>query len=323
MNKLTFILFLGLINLLPAQNFNIDHLYPIEGMHSFFEFETTYMGYAKVRGNFGNFYGSIYYNPESLSQTSVSFQIEVESIDTNNDWRDRDLKSDNWFLAEQYPHITFTSTRVEAEGKGLRVKGNLTVKETTKSISFLIAPAVGVIEDMRGDHQVIFTGSYTLNRKEYGVMGDNWSQVKEGIVALSDEVKVSFSLLGKQIKEDNFKNFLRNENRPPGAIYAAYKTEGLSGAFKRFEALKKETEINANALNMVGYMLMKQQKHEEALSLMQRNQAEFPEEANVYDSLGEVYARMGNLPESKKQYRKALELDPNNMNAAEALKHLN
>lgn len=323
MKKITLIILIGigLACQLTGQAFNIEHLYPIETIHSYFEFETTYMGYAKVRGNFGNFYGSVYYNPEDPSQTSVTFRIDVESIDTNNDWRDKDLKSGNWFLAEQFPHINFTSKRVQADAEGLQVNGDLTIKETTKNISFVIAPAIGVIKDMRGDHQVIFTGSYTLNRKEFGIMGKNWSQVKEGIAALSDEVTISFSLLGKQMKADNFKNFLRNEKRPPGAIYAAYKTEGLEGAIKRFEVLKNETEVKPDALTRVAYMLLQQDKDKEAMALMELNQKEFPEDANAHDLRAEIYAKMGDFKKAKEAYQKSLALDPNNMNAAEALKH--
>ena len=101
--KNVYFLFIAVLFLNPslnAQPFDVEHLYPIEGSHSFIQFEVTYMGYAKVRGNFSEFYGSIYYNPEAPDQTSVTFQIDVESIDTDNDWRDRDLKSGNWFLAD-------------------------------------------------------------------------------------------------------------------------------------------------------------------------------------------------------------------------------
>ncbi|MEO0337791.1 MAG: YceI family protein [Bacteroidota bacterium] len=319
---LLFFLSSVLLSTISAQTFNIDYLYPIEGSHSYFEFETTYMGYAKVRGSFSTFYGSIYYNPDQPTQTSVSFQIDVESIDTNNDWRDRDLKSKNWFLAEEFPHIHFSSSKVYPEGEGLRVEGALTVKETTKDISFMIAPAVGVIKDIRGDHQVIFTGSYTLNRKEYGVMGKNWSQVKEGIAALSDEVTINFSLLGKQVKEANFKNFLRNPKSPPGAIYVAYQDGGTNAAQEKFNTLKSEMEVNANAINMVAYMLYQQGKYEEALALLNFNQEEFPEEASVPNSIARVYAKMGKLGKAKAHYEKSLALDAKNMNAAEALKRL-
>ncbi len=319
----TFLFTIGYVVISNAQDFNIKHLYPIETDHSYLEFEVTYMGYAKVRGSFGSFYGSIYYDPENPEQTSVTFQIDVESIDTNNDWRDGDLKSGNWFLAEEFPHIRFSSSRVSSVTNGLSVTGDLTIKETTKAITFTIPPPLGVIKDMRDDHQVIFTGSHSLNRKEYGVMGKNWSQVKEGIAALSDDVKITFSLLGKQILEDNYQNFLRRETRPPGAIYAAYKAGGLEGALKRFDELKNENDIGATPLTMVAYMLTKQGKFQDAKSLLERNQKEYPEDGNVYDMLAEVHAELGDLKKTREFYKKAVELDPTNMNATEALKHLN
>ncbi|MEM9260802.1 MAG: YceI family protein [Bacteroidota bacterium] len=318
-----FILFALLSTCLAGQSFDTEHLYPIENSHSFVQFEVTYMGYAKFKGNFSDFYGSIYYNPTAPESTSVTFQVDVESIDTNNDWRDRDLKSGNWFLAETFPHIHFSSTGVRSSGKGLIVTGDLTIKETTKRIEFELPAPVSVV-DMRGDDQVIFTGEYTLNRKEYGVMGKNWSQVKEGIVALSDEVTIEFSLLGKQINEGNFSNFLRNPKSPPGAVYAAYKEGGLEVAIGKYESLKADTSftMNSRTLNMVGYMLAKQGKLAEAQTVFERNLSDFPEDGNAYDSLGELYAKMGKQAKATAHYRKSLALDPTNMNAAEALKHL-
>lgn len=306
-----------------SQSFDINNVYPIETDHSFIEFEITYFGYAKVKGSFSDFYGSIYFDKTNPSKTSITFQINVESIDTNNDWRDQDLKSKNWFLEEQFPHIKFTSTSARVNENELIVKGDLTIKETTKNISLNLPMPIVVDQDIRGDRQVIFTGSYTLNRKEYGVMGKNWSEVKEGIAALSDDVAIEFSLLGKQTKEDNFKNFLRSERTPHGAIYAAYKADGLDAAKMKFEDLQKDQDLGSSALNMVVYMLLAQGKKEDALDLMKINQKAFPEDPDVYDMMGEVYAHIGNLKEAKKSYQKTLELDAQNTNAAEILKHLN
>lgn len=323
-HRLFFLLLMLFATTLSAQSFSVDHLYPIEGSHSFIQFEATYMGYAKVRGNFGDFKGSIYYDPEAPDRTSVSFQIEVASIDTDNDWRDRDLQSDNWFLAEEYPYIQFTSTGVRRDGEQFLVSGDLTIKATTKRIEFRIPPPIGVIEDIRGDYQVIFVGEYTLNRKEYGVMGKNWSRIKEGIAALADEVTIEFSLLGKRIQPDNLSNFLRNPNAPPGGIYAAYTSDGIEAAISRYEEMAADTSVNLNAraLNLVGNMLMMQEKYADARVLMERNQRDFPEEGRLYDSLGELYAKMGEYDKATEYYRRALALDEGNMNAREALRHL-
>ena len=73
---------------------------------------------------------------------------------------------------------------------------------------------------------------------------------------------------------------------------------------------------------MVAYMLMNQDKDEEAVKLLELNQQTFPENANAYDSLGHVYAKMGKFKKAKEYYEKSVEMNPNNMNAVEVLKHL-
>ncbi len=325
MKKLTLPVFLFILFSVSvqAQKFDVGNLFPIDKGHSYVEFVATYMGYAKVRGNFGNFYGSIYYDPNNVNQTSVSFQIDVESINTNHDWRDKDLKSENWFGAEKFPHIKFISSKVQKEGEGLKVTGELTVKETTKTISFNMAPAIGVMQDTRGDDQVIFTGEYTLDRSEFGIKGERWSRIKEGIAAVSNKVSIEFSMLGKRFNERNLSNFLRNPKSPPGAVFAAYKEGGLDAALKQYDTLKSERDdLNSNALNLVAYMLMKQNKDKDALAIMERNQKEFPDVSNVYDSLGSIHAKMGKMKKAKDFYNKSLELNEKNFNAVEALKHL-
>ena len=305
-----------------AQDFKIGHVYPIETDHSYVEFEITFFGYAKVKGSFASFYGSIYHDEENPSETSITFQIDVNSINTNNEWRDTDLKSKNWFLEEEFPIIKFTSTKTEVQGAKLKVSGLLTVKETTKSITLDLAQPTIVSEDIRGDRQVIFVGSYTLNRKEFGVMGANWAEVKEGIAALSDSVTVEFSLIGKQIKEENFKNFLRRKTSPHGAIYASYNEGGIKSAISQCDELRDKEKLSSGALNMVIYMLLLQEKGDDALTLSKYNQKLYPNDADVYDMMGEVYANLNNLEAAKKQYEKAVELDPNNANAKEILKQL-
>jgi len=91
--------------------FDIQNVYPVENSHSYVEFSITYMGYAEVRGGFSDFDGTIVYDDGQPEHTSVTFRIGVESIDTGNDWRNRDLQSPGWFGAEEFPEITFSSSK--------------------------------------------------------------------------------------------------------------------------------------------------------------------------------------------------------------------
>ena len=303
---------------------SMDEFYQIDKAHSRVSFEVDYMGYAKVQGRFEDFSGTLRYLPEDLSALSISFQLKAESIDTDIEWRDNDLKSPNWFEVETYPIATFASTYVEEVNSGIAVTGTLSIKDVTKTITINMNPPSGVIEDIRGDMMAIFTGEFEIDRKEFHIMGKNWSLVKEGIAGVGDKVKVELSILGKQYHEGNLKNFVRNPQSPPGRIYQAYQEKGLENALEVFSSLQEdpESKLNSNAANLVGYLLIRQNKLADALQILTANQQAFPEEGNAMDSLAEAYARMGNMEKAVLYYGKSLEKDPENMNAKEKLRHL-
>jgi polyisoprenoid-binding protein YceI len=85
------------------------------------------------------------------------------------------LQKENYFNAEKYPTINFTSTSVAAGN----VTGNLTIKSVTKEINipYTVTPS--------GDGYV-FQGNFSINRKDFGVGG--------GSVVLSDHVDVSLKI---------------------------------------------------------------------------------------------------------------------------------
>lgn len=310
-----------------AQNsdFDISEFYPIERSHSYVEFEIKYMGYAKVKGRFTDFKGTFRYDPDNLEKTSVIFSVDVGSIDTDLDFRDRDLKSNHWFDAETYPKITFESTNVEEVASGLEVTGNLTIKDVTKEVTIDMDKGSGILKDTRGDSQVIFTGEFGLNRKDYGVEGERWSALKEGITAVSSEVTIEVSLLGKKINKSNAQNFVRNPDSPPGKLYTIANEQGVDQAIQEFETMKgsEEARINQNTLLAVGYNLLKDGKIDESIRILEHNTKAFPEVGNTFDSYAEALATKGNLREAKKNYELSLTKDPTNLNAKEILRHLN
>lgn len=305
-----------------AQSNLMDEIFQLDRSHSYVNFSITYMGYAKVRGSFADFDAAIRYNENDLSKTSVSFVLQVASINTNSDWRDKDLQSSGWFDAEAFPTIRFTSTSSRSEGNQLIVTGDLTIKDVTKTIELKMNKPLGILKDNRDDLQVIFESSHELNRKEYHVMGKRWDQVKEGIASLSDQVTVEFSLLGKQIKAGNFSNWLRNPRSPQHHIYHAYNQGGTSHAIKQYQVMKDTMEVSHHALNMVGYMLIQENKAADAVVLLERNARDFPNQANAYEGLGEALAYADRPKEAQTAYEKSLALDENNVNAREVLKHL-
>ncbi len=86
---------------------------------------------------------------------------------------------------------------------------------------------------------------------------------------------------------------------------------------------KSETYIfNENALNALGYQLLRLNRVDDAIEIFKLNIKEYPEAFNPYDSLGEGYMVRGNWELAIEYYKKSLELNPNNTNAVRMLERI-
>jgi Flp pilus assembly protein TadD len=75
-------------------------------------------------------------------------------------------------------------------------------------------------------------------------------------------------------------------------------------------------------MNVLGYQKLQAGKTGEAIELFKLNVQAYPESANTYDSLGEAYMKNGDRELAIQNYKKSLELNPNNTNAVEMMKRL-
>ena len=118
--------------------------------------------------------------------------IQVASIDTNVEARDKDLRSDRFFDAEQFPTLEFTSTSVVAVSETkFKAKGFLTMhgvkKEVVLDIEFL-----GKGNDPWGNLRYGFHASTVVNRKDFGMQ---WNEVLEtGGMLVGEEVTISLDM---------------------------------------------------------------------------------------------------------------------------------
>lgn len=307
-----------------ASDFDMSQIYSVDRPHSYIGFAIKYMGFAKVRGRFTDFSGTVRFDDKDVTRTSATIAINVESIDTDHDWRDKDLKSDQWFDAEQFPTISFQSTQAVKTDRGFDLIGNLTIRDVTQEVRIVMDEFSGIRKDIRDDTQVIFVGHTEIDRKAFGVKGDRWSKLKAGITGVGSKVELELTVLGKQINPPNFKNWVRNVERPPGKIYHTIAESSVKNGLKEFDALRgaEDSKINIGVLNTVGYMLLKEGRVDDAIEVFRHNLVAFPEEGDLYDSLGEAYAVKGDRRKAIESYKIALERNPKNVNAIEILRHL-
>ncbi len=182
----------------------------------------------------------------------------------------------------------------------------------------------GILSDTRGDNQIILTGSLVVDRNDFGIKGERWSKVKEGIAAVAAEVEIELTVLGKRIKEANFRNWVRDTNKPPGRIYKIISESGTETGLAEFTKMRQDAgrKINPNTLKVAGYMLLKEGRTDDAIVVFERNVNTFPNNATLFDSLAEAYATAGQFKKAAENCRKVLDLDPHNANAIELLRHI-
>jgi polyisoprenoid-binding protein YceI len=165
--------------------------YVVDKSHSDAVFTIRHL-MSRVTGRFDEVSGTINIDRAKPEDSSVEFAIQAQSIDTNQEDRDKHLRSADFFDAEKNPQITFKSTKMKATGKDTYdVTGSFTMRGVSKEITLPVT-VLGEMKDGRGNPKIGFETATTLNRKDYGV---SWNRALDaGGYILGDEVKVTITL---------------------------------------------------------------------------------------------------------------------------------
>ena len=160
----------------------------LDPMHSEVQFKVKHLVISTVSGFFKSFEGELDTENDDFSDASISFSLDIDSIDTNQTPRDEHLKSAEFFDAEKYPKITFKSTSFTKTGDDeYSLVGDLTVKDVTKSVT-LDVEFGGAATDFYGNTKAGFEISGKINRKDFGL---TWSGVTEaGAVVVGEDIKL-------------------------------------------------------------------------------------------------------------------------------------
>jgi polyisoprenoid-binding protein YceI len=166
--------------------------YTIDPSHSTLAFVARHAMVTKVRGAFNDFAGTFSVDADDPSKASAEVTIEAASIDTRNADRDAHLKSNDFFAMDEYPQLSFRSTKVEPKGADeFRVTGDLTIRGVTKEVSFDL-DYTGAVTDPWGMLRVGFEGRTEVNRKDWNL---NWNTpLDTGGVLVSEKVTLEFEI---------------------------------------------------------------------------------------------------------------------------------
>ena len=160
----------------------------LDASHSTVEFAVKHMMISTVRGRFSDVKATVVADESNPASAQITAELAVASIDTRADQRDGHLRSADFFDAEQFPTITFRSTRVERKGDDFRVLGDLTIRGGTRQITLDVTDE-GRGRDPWGGERAGFSATTKINRRDFGL---TWNQALEtGGVLVGDEIRIS------------------------------------------------------------------------------------------------------------------------------------
>ncbi len=160
----------------------------LDPYHTQVEFSAKHLGMMTVRGHFADVSASGDIDPDHPESSSVEVTIRTDSIRTNHEARDNDLRSSNFLEVQQFPVITFTSTSVEPAGQDrYAVAGELTIKGTTRPV-VLQLQRYGEFSDPMMGHRIAYGARTQINRKDYGL---SFNMVLDGKFVVSDEIQIN------------------------------------------------------------------------------------------------------------------------------------
>ncbi len=164
--------------------------YKLDTVHSAVGFNIRHL-VSKVRGEFTDFDATITADFNNLDASSVEFVIKAASVSTQNEKRDGHLRSADFFDVENFPEITFKSSKItKVDSDTFAVTGTFTMRGVSKVIT-LSVDYLGEMTAMGGT-RAGYELSTTINRKDYGV---SWNRALDaGGVVLGEDVEIEISL---------------------------------------------------------------------------------------------------------------------------------
>lgn len=174
----------------PSAEATLEEMpYTIDTVHTSVIFRVQRSNGAPFYGRFNEASGTFLLNHDDPAKSRIDVTVDVRRVDTNNEGRDRHLRSADFFAAEEYPTARFVSRSFSKVGEmEYDVTGDLTIRGTTKPITARVKQT-GQGPARRG----VMCGlevTFTIRRAEFGV--------NYGPGVLGDEVKVMAGIEGNR-----------------------------------------------------------------------------------------------------------------------------
>lgn len=160
--------------------------------HSNIGFSIKHLMISNVKGNFKTYDATIDFDYKTKSFNTFNAAVDLTSVNTQNEKRDKHLKSKDFFEANMYPKMTFKMNTYKkmSDNHGV-MTGELKIKNKTKIVAFDVEE-LSVIKDFKGNNRVGFTLLAKINRSDFGL---TWNKALEfGGFAVGEKVRITIDV---------------------------------------------------------------------------------------------------------------------------------
>ena len=158
----------------------------VDKAHAKLGFGITHLLISEVDGSFETFDATITSSKDDYSDAVFEVSADIASINTDNENRDNDLKSDKYFDAAKFAKLTFKSTSFKkVEGSKYKLVGDLTLKGITKPVELDVV-INGPIETRDKKKKIGLKASGTFKRTDFGIGGAGGAMLSEEITLIAN-----------------------------------------------------------------------------------------------------------------------------------------
>ena len=162
----------------------------IDSDHSEVSLSVRHMMLSKVRDRSTEFSGTVV-TAEQITDSSVSADIQLVSITTDNEQRDAHERSPEFLGSDEHPAMTFRSTGIRPDGDSWVITGDLSLKGITHEVE-LATELLGIGPDAYGGTRAGFSATTSINRKDFDV---TWNaSIEGGGVVVGDKVDIALDI---------------------------------------------------------------------------------------------------------------------------------
>lgn len=163
-----------------ALSFSTATPYNIDDTHSAVNFQVTHMMISDVDGAFNKFSGKIDFDEKSKALKVLEGEVEIASIDTKNDNRDKHLNAPDFFDSAKFPKATLVMKSL----KGSKLTADVTIRGVTKEVVFDFSMKGPIEHPMNKKQMIALKLEGKLNRKDFGIGMDTKDALVSDIIAL-------------------------------------------------------------------------------------------------------------------------------------------